>query len=186
MSDEAIVGGLRDGSAEAARALYERFQDAIHRLVWRVLGGDGEHDDVVQQVFENALGSIFSIRDPAALESWMIGTALNTVRRELRTRTRRRAHLASGELPEVACETSDPDRQLLIRRFYAAVRRMRPDDQIAFTLRFVEGHSLDEVALMCSCSRTTIKRRLNRARRSFERQARRDPVLDRSFEVGEE
>jgi RNA polymerase sigma-70 factor (ECF subfamily) len=177
LSSHEIVAGLLDSDIRAAAALYDRFADRVNRLVWRLLGGDQEHDDVVQQVFVNALGSIGRLKNPVALEGWMVGVTVNTVRRELRGRKFRRIlSLVPGtsDLPHGAL---DPDSQLLAPRFYKAVSRMRATARIVFVLRFLEGYTLGECAAACRCSLSTVKRRLARARRAFFKYARRDPVL---------
>ena len=85
-TDEELLTLLRRGGEVAGAALYDRYAPTIRRLVWRLLGGDEEHDDVVQQVFLHALSSMGTLRDPEALEGWLVGITVNTVRREIRGR----------------------------------------------------------------------------------------------------
>jgi RNA polymerase sigma-70 factor (ECF subfamily) len=177
LSNSEIVDGVLNRDAQAAAALYDRFAGHINRLVWRLLGGDEEHDDVVQQVFVNALGSMGKLKDPQALGGWLVGIAINTVRREIRSRKARRIFRLVPGTSELPRETLDPDQQLLAPRFYAVVARMKSSDRIVFTLRFVEGYTLGECAAACRCSLATIKRKLARARRVFFKYARMDPVL---------
>ena len=179
-----IVEGLQQGRSDCAMALYEQYSELINRLVWRILGADGEHDDVVQQVFLCALSSIHSLREPSALESWMVGITINTVKRELRNRTIRRIFHINQENPDLNLDPQTPNAPLIVRRFYQAVSELKPDDRIAFTLRFVEGYTLGETAVACGCSLATIKRRLAHAKRSFLLQAKRDPILVSWIEGG--
>jgi RNA polymerase sigma-70 factor (ECF subfamily) len=177
LSNHEIVDGVLNRDTQAAAALYDRFAGHINRLVWRLLGGDQEHDDVVQQVFVNALGSMGKLKDPQALGGWLVGIAVNTVRREIRSRRARRIFRLVPGTSELPRETLDPEGQLLAPRFYAVVSRLKAADRIVFTLRFVEGYTLGECAAACRCSLATIKRKLARARRVFYKYARMDPVL---------
>ena len=70
---EQIKAGLIRGEACSAIAFYDRFGDLINRMVWRLLGADSEHDDVVQNVFSNVLSSIHKLRDSQAMGEWIIG-----------------------------------------------------------------------------------------------------------------
>jgi RNA polymerase sigma-70 factor (ECF subfamily) len=45
---------------------------------------------------------------------------------------------------------------------YALLRTQPVDDRIAWILRAVEGHDLDSVARLTSCSLATVKRRVAR------------------------
>jgi len=177
LSNSEIVSGVLSRDVQAAAALYDRFAGHINRLVWRLLGGDEEHDDVVQQVFVNALGSMGKLKDPQALGGWLVGVAINTVRRELRSRKARRIFKLVPGTSELSTETVDPDGQLLAPRFYVVLSRMRSADRVVFVLRFVEGYTLGECAAACRCSLATVKRKLTRAHRAFIKHARMDPVL---------
>lgn len=177
LSNSEIVEGVLNRDTRAAAALYDRFAGHVNRLVWRLLGGDQEHDDVVQQVFLSALSSMGKLKDPQALGGWLVGIAINTVRREIRNRKARRIFRLVPGTSELPREALDPEGQLLAPRFYTVISRMRASDRIVFTLRFVEGYTLGECAAACRCSLATVKRKLARARRVFFKHARMDPVL---------
>ena len=173
----ALVDGLLSGDPEAGNALYDAFGDRVNRLVWRLLGADRDHDDVVQQVFIAILESVVRLRSPEALEAWITRITVNTVRKEIRRRQRRRLWIVSGEPPEVAGQGLDSDERLVLQHFYRVLESMRVDDRVVFTLRFVESYTLPEIAAACDCSLATVKRRLSRARQRFEARARADFVL---------
>jgi RNA polymerase sigma-70 factor (ECF subfamily) len=172
-----LIDELRQGSAEAAAALYDEFGDMVNRLVWRLLGADPDHDDMVNQVFLNVFASIGSVTNPMVLGSWIASVTVNTVRKEIRSRKYRRMLHLLAEQPEQPDESMAPDRQLFIRRFYALVARMKTDDRIMFILRFVEGRTVLEIAALTGASPATVKRRISRARKYFMKKARTDPVL---------
>ncbi len=172
-----LLSGLTEGDPEAARTLYRSFGERVNRLVWNLLGADAEHDDMVQQVFVNILGSIHRLREPGALEAWIIRVTTNTVRKELRSRKQRRLFRLSDEPPEQSDSRLAPDRRMLVRSFYRVLNAMRTGDRLVFTLRHVGGLSLTETAAACGVSETTAKRRLRRARERFYKRASRDFVL---------
>jgi RNA polymerase sigma-70 factor (ECF subfamily) len=172
-----LLDEIKLGSAEAAAALYDEFGDMVNRLVWRLLGADPDHDDMVNQVFLNVFASIGSIANPMVLGSWISSVTVNTVRKEIRSRRYRRILHLMPEQPEQPDERMAPDRQLFVRRFYALVERMKTDDRIMFVLRFVEGRTVLEIAALTGASPATVKRRIARARKFFMKKARTDPVL---------
>src|SRR5687767_3895277 len=73
----AVAGDPRTGTI-----LFDRCEAQVNRLVWRVLGADEEHDDLVQQVFVALLAGLRRVRDPAALHGWVAAVTINTVRSE--------------------------------------------------------------------------------------------------------
>jgi RNA polymerase sigma-70 factor (ECF subfamily) len=64
-----------------------------------------------------------------------------------------------------------------LRTTYRLLSSLNIDEQIAFTLRFIEGMELREVAGACGVSLATTKRRLVRAEARFLALARLEPSL---------
>ena len=88
--DAALVAAFRGGDLGAAGRLYDRHVDAVYGLVFRLLGPEGEMDDLVQEVFTDALSSIHKLREPAALKGWLMSIAVGRVRSYIRWRRRKR------------------------------------------------------------------------------------------------
>ena len=58
LTDREIVEGIREGDTRAARALVNKYGRTINARVWRLLGADLDHEDVVQQVFVAIIKSL--------------------------------------------------------------------------------------------------------------------------------
>jgi RNA polymerase sigma-70 factor (ECF subfamily) len=177
--DSALVEGLRRGDAAARRELFDRFAPHVERVLARVLGRDPELSDALHDTFVQAFGSVASLRDAAALKAWLSMVAVYTARGLIRRRKVRRwlRFWAPEDLPETASTAASAEDAWAVSRVYALLDRLPADHRIAFTLRYVEGMSLQEVAEACSCSLATVKRRLVRAQAAFHEAAKADPVL---------
>ena len=66
-ADREIVEGILSQDPSSARALVDKYGRLINHRVWRLLGADPEHEDVVQQVFVTILKSLPKLKDPEAL-----------------------------------------------------------------------------------------------------------------------
>ena len=177
--DSALVEGLRRGDSAARRELFDRFSPHVERVLARVLGRDPELSDALHDTFVQAFGSVSSLRDASALKAWLSMVAVYTARGIIRRRKVRRwlRFWAPEDLPETAASTASAEDTWAVSRVYALLDQLPADHRIAFTLRYVEGMSLQEVAEACSCSLATVKRRLSRAQTTFLEAARTDPVL---------
>lgn len=175
----ALLQMARRGDPRTGEALFDRCEAQVNRIVWRVLGADEAHDDVVQQVFVALLKGLAGVRDPEAAAGWVAAVTVNTVRSELRRRRLRRLWMsAASEAVELAEAPAAPhEARELLRRTYAVLAKLPADERIAFGLRFIDEMPLVEVAEACGCSLATIKRRLQAARQRFRRLAERDPML---------
>lgn len=175
---ERLLEALRAGGPRAGALLYDAFADDVNRLVWRLLGADPDHDDIVQTVFVRLLRGAARVREAAALRGWVRAVTVNEVRDELRRRRLRRLFFgAAPDYEDVQAPEVDPERRRLLVATYAALEKLPTDERLAFSLRFLEGHTLPEVAELCGCSLATAKRRLARGRERFERAVGRDPAF---------
>lgn len=176
-TDREIVDGMLRGEPAAAAALIDRFGPAVDRRVWRLLGADDEHEDIVQQVFTRILESIPRLRNPDALEDWISAITVNSVRKELRKRRYRRMFLVASVEDEHGHAPASQETMMVLRRGFTILDRMKPDERIVFIMRFVEGSDLSEIATATGRSLATVKRHISRARDTFLKKAARDPVL---------
>lgn len=182
----ALARALVAGEAWAERALLEQHTGHLERLLTHVLGVRDDLDDLVQEVFVRAFARVDELREPRALRGWLTAIAMFVAREAIRARRRRRwlIFLPPEETPEVSCSGASPEVRAAVRAFYEVVGRFDADDRIAFTLRFVEGMELTDVAAACGVSLATIKRRLKRAEAEFSARGRAHEALADWFEEG--
>lgn len=180
-SDAAIVSGLARQERWAANALYDRYAAPIERMLRRTLGAERHEDfeDLLHEVFVQALTSASSLRDSTALLAW-----LQTIAARIAFRTMRRRRARSWlwfkepeEVPEVASVDVPPEIRQACASFYCLVEKLPATLQIVFNLRYVEGMEVAQLAATCGISLSTAKRRLGKAEERFTRLAERDPVL---------
>jgi len=148
--------------------LHSRF---VAGLAFRLLGRDGDVDDVVQDVFLAAVEGLGRLRAPGALKGWLATLTVRLARRRLR----RRSVLSwvgfddDGLAMEVPVTTAASDDLVLLRQVYEVLAEVPVDDRLAWILKYLEGESLDAVAVLCGCSLATAKRRIARAQELVER-----------------
>jgi RNA polymerase sigma-70 factor (ECF subfamily) len=180
VSDAELGGLLRSGSREAAAAVYDRFSAQVNRWVWRLLGADHEHNDIVQQVFVAILRFGPRLRETDKLPAWIQAITVNTVHGELRRRQVRRFFLRdNAPAPLHGDFVREVEMRDLLVRAKSVIEKLPPAERIAFMLHYVERHSAAEIAQICGYSLSTAKRRLAQASRRFEAIVAQSPELSR-------
>jgi RNA polymerase sigma-70 factor (ECF subfamily) len=174
----------RGNLAHRALALHDAH---VRRVLLHVLGPDAELEDLVQEVFVVAMGSLERLADPRALRGWLGSIAVFTARARVRKRARARLCqlMPEGELPEVEQEPLAPEVDEALRATTRVLDRMPQDDRLLFVRRFVEGMELAEIAKVDEVSLSTIKRRLSRAAARFSSLASREPSLEEWLQLSE-
>src|SRR5688500_18914066 len=85
-ADAEILAALAERRAVGGAALYDRYRQLVRRILIRLLGTHEEINDLVQDVFLSAVRTIYRVRTPEMLRSWMASVAVFTARQELRRR----------------------------------------------------------------------------------------------------
>ena len=184
ISNQEIIEGLISGNSVISTLFYRKYGKQINSLVWRLLGADREHDDIIQQVFLNILSSIKTIKKTDSFDSWVYGVTIRTVRKELRKRKFRKSILLfrdDTDLEDIWSQ-SPPSRPSHIDSFYKILNQMPLDYRIVFVLHYLERYSIFETAKICNSSLATTKRRLKKAKIIFAKKAINDfsllPILE--------
>lgn len=185
-SDASLVLRARGGDREAETELFLRHTPRLVRVVDRMLGDRDETDDVVQDTLETALGKLGSLRGPEAFGGWLLSIAVRHVHRRLR---RRRLALAFGfltsaegvePLEEQVAPFATAEQRAELALLDRALARLAPAERIAWTLRWIEGLELSEIATALDCSVTTVKRRLQAADAEVRLHVAREETHDRT------
>jgi RNA polymerase sigma-70 factor (ECF subfamily) len=130
-------------------------------------------------VFLNVFDKVPMLRNPDSLRAFIVSIAIRTSRSEIRRR-KVRSWLRledSTETPDLRTVSVDTDSREALTRFYEILGRIKLRDRTAFTLHFIEGMEIPEVAQAMSTSVPTVRRCLARSRERLALLAGRDPLL---------
>jgi RNA polymerase sigma-70 factor (ECF subfamily) len=179
--DAALVAGVRAGAPRAAARLWDRYSTLVRRILRRVLGPTADVEDGVQDSFLRLFRDLHSLRDPAALRSFLIGITLHVAKSELRRRRAKRWLLLSDDgviaEPENIAQGHDHEARAALVRLYRVLDRVSSERRVVFVLRYVEGLELAELSVVLGCSLATTKRRVADAARRVCLLAAADPLL---------
>jgi RNA polymerase sigma-70 factor (ECF subfamily) len=171
LGDDSLVTLAAQGDMRAAEMLYRRHAAFALNLAVRIAGSSHDVEDVVHDAFLRAFDSLASLRNPKAFKSWL-EIVVHAVRSRLRrARLMRMLGLGRGgdvDIDCIASEDASPRVRAELAQVYALLQTLSPDDRIAWTLRFVEGHDLKAAAELSNCSLATVKRRILRAQRYID------------------
>ena len=160
-NEEDVLTRASQGDRDAFGLLYERDIDRIFNYVYYRTGNLHDAEDLTARVFQRAMNHIQSYTDRGVpFSAWLYRIAHNLVANWHRDNSRRK---------EVPLEdyTQQPQRALApearvvdnqeLEDLLKAIRRLPPDRQQLLILKFVEGMSNAEVAMIMMRSEGAIK-----------------------------
>ncbi len=167
-----LIEGCQRGDSEAFRTLFEKYKDMVYSVALRYTGDPAAAQDIAQDIFLKLFSTIGSFRGESNFEAWLYRMVVNRCFDQKR-KTRRLAPLLDGIVDALhtpgASVLDEVLRTEMSTQVQSVVESLSPEQKMVVVLRYTQGLSYDEIAVILGCSAGTIASRLNRAHKVLER-----------------
>ncbi|HEY9077369.1 MAG TPA: sigma-70 family RNA polymerase sigma factor [Anaerolineaceae bacterium] len=160
-SDNEVIAKAVSGDYLAFSQLYERYVNRIYNYIYYRTGSQNDAEDLTSRVFHRALSHISSYKNMGLpFSAWLYRIAHNLVANWHRDNTRRREVPLETQynLPQ---RTAPPESQVVdsqeMERLLRVIRKLPPERQQLLILKFVEGLSNADIAIITGRSEGAIK-----------------------------
>jgi RNA polymerase sigma-70 factor (ECF subfamily) len=164
--DGRVIEACQQGDRAAFQLLFETYKDKVFSIAVYSSGGDrAVADDVTQQIFLKLFTAIRQFRGDSEFTTWLYRLVVNAC---LDERRRRRRLLPFGETVAMRNpgDKKPQEKQYARLEVAAAVRaaigELKPKFRLPILLKYIEGLSYEEIAIVMGCSKGTVASRLNR------------------------
>ena len=159
-----ITADAAEGDPLAAAALVRATQSDVWRLC-AALGDRQSADDLTQETYLRAFGSLHRFEGRSSLRTWLLSIARRVCADAVRSRRRRRLTLVREDAElEALGSGDDADRVGEGAAVADLLARLDPDRREAFVLTQLLGLPYAEAAEVAGCPVGTIRSRVARAR----------------------
>lgn len=170
--DTALLDACSAGDRTALDELFRRHGDQVRRIVARLrYVARQDLDDIVQNAFLQVFRSASRYDERAAVSTWIVGVAMNVVRRYVRSESRRRFGLSALRMSGPPGRQVGPEdaasSQELVGNLQAGFDGLPENLRVVFTLCDLEGMRSVDVARAIGIPEGTVWRRLHQARRKL-------------------
>lgn len=163
-----LVLAAQDGDREAFGTLVERYQQAVYHNALKRVREHSEAQELVQEVFVQALRKIHQLRTPECFGGWL-RSILHRLAINRSVRRPKEQSLENEALEANFVEQLTPSAVAMAneraKRVRAGLKRLKTLDRTTLTAFYVDGQSLAEMSERFSSPIGTIKRRLHTARK---------------------
>lgn len=160
-----LIRQAAGGDADAFDEIVRRYQNPAVAYAYSLLGSRARAEDAAQEAFLQAWRELPRLRDAATFGAWLRRIVFKYADRD---RRRERVTVSLETIAEKA-DGADPAREVLMNETRTNVRDIvasLPDgERAAVTLFYMGGHSAAEVGAFLGLTETTVKKRLERARK---------------------
>jgi RNA polymerase sigma-70 factor, ECF subfamily len=167
-ADDAAIQRVLGGDADAFRALVERYQNPVRRMVRNYTSDSHGYEDIAQEVFLTAYRKLAKF-DPtrSCFSTWLF-----TITRNLSWNALRKTQpLVMQEIPERQ-SGANPDQQMQEQEYGSvlekALQALPGRFRRAFVLAEIEKLSYEEIARIEGVRFGTVKSRIHRAKQKLQ------------------
>lgn len=187
VTDAAVVAQVLAGDRDAFRVLVDRHGRSLYRLAYRMTGDHQDSEEIVQETFLRAYKALERFEMRSNFGTWIYRIAVNRTldflnAKKTQMQNKDTYQIADEPDPEksreIQVETSQagPERLFISAEMKAkmaqAMGLLTPVERVAFTMRHMEGRSVDEISrtlkVKSSAAKNTIFRAVKKLRQQLE------------------
>jgi RNA polymerase sigma-70 factor, ECF subfamily len=161
-----LASARRDAGSFAE--LVSRYYKPVYRMVWRMMNGNAETEDVAQEAFVKLWQNPAQVREAKALKGWLMRVASNLAI----DRMRRKVHADIETVPEIVDPSqrtgAELDERAATGRVDVAISQLPTRQKLAVTLVYFEGMTNISAASVMEISVDAIESLLSRGRRALK------------------
>lgn len=165
------LDGLRRLDSQAVGAVFDRYYPDVYRYVRYRLSDEDVAEDIASEVFVRLLETLQAGRGPqTSLRAWLLATAAHIVsdhfRKSYRHPTDDLPETLPADLPHPGEDVEQREKASHLKK---AMRSLTEEQQHVLAMRFGQGYSLEETALMLKKNVNAIKQLQFRALAALQR-----------------
>jgi RNA polymerase sigma-70 factor (ECF subfamily) len=182
VTDAAVVAQVLAGDRDAFRILVERHSRGIYSVIYRMTGNPEDTEEILQETFLRAYQSLQRFELRSSFLTWLYRIAVNRTLDFLNAKKMTdTSPIVENPGPEehqqevqLRSGNPGPDRLLLSTeiqtRIVTAMKKLTPVERLAFTLRHLEGKSIDEIGHALNLKADAAKNSIYRAVQKLRQQ----------------
>ncbi|MBD3182028.1 sigma-70 family RNA polymerase sigma factor [Candidatus Poribacteria bacterium] len=171
--DLPIIQRCQSGDTSAFDEIVIRHKVRIYQLVYRMLNGSCDVEDVAQEIFIRAFKKIKKFHYKSNFSTWLTRLAVNYCINYIRKSRRLKILPVGLELKNKFASQEVQNRVELSEKMKilnSSIEKLSPKQKAVIILHYFEEYSCQEIAEILDCSAGTVKSRLFNARNKLRKQ----------------
>ena len=162
-SDSELMQQIVSGDQAAFNELYHRYKGRMYYYFYRMLGNSAEQaNDFLQELFMKLIEKPESYNPAYNFSTWLYSIANNMCKNEYRRQSIRIEYQSAEALIPKLDFLNEPsiEPEQAIEKIFQMLEQLGEEHRSAFLLRYREGFSIREVAVILELPEGTVKSRL--------------------------
>ncbi|MDR0393685.1 MAG: sigma-70 family RNA polymerase sigma factor [Tannerella sp.] len=172
LSDNYYVEKVRSGETGCFASLLERYSVQVFSLIVKMVGNREDAEELTQDVFVKAYGSLASFRGESSFSTWIYRIAYNMAVSAVRKKKtvfipvdEDRMENVPDEPEEAFSETAGPEVRLM--NLNRALERLSPEERAMIMLFYKDNKPMEEIAVIAGLTESNVKTKIFRIRKKL-------------------
>jgi len=164
-----LVERCKQGDSRSYAELYQKYAKAMYNTSLRIVNNSGDAEDVLQESFTDAFGSIHSFQFKSTFGAWLKKIVINKSINQLRKRKMDLIDIEKtnvGYLPEEEA-LDEKSIQFKVDEIKKAVKLLPNGYRTVLSLYLFEGYDQEEIAEILRVSHATVRTQYMRAKQKL-------------------
>lgn len=170
----ALVEKAKNGDQSAITQLYEATSKAVYFTALKIVGNPSDAEDIAQDTYVTAISKLSDLKDNATFPKWIKTIAANTAKnymikkKPMLFNTDEDEEAALGSIPEISEDflpETAADKNETSRLISDMIDKLPEKQRMAVIMYYYDEMEISEIAEMMETNDSTIKSRLNYARK---------------------
>ena len=172
LSDSYYVEKIRGGDISCFAPLIERYSKQVFSLIVKIVENREDAEELAQDVFVKAYGSLSSFRGDSSFSTWIYRIAYNIAVSASRKKTPDFISVDEDAKYDIADEPEEllsgvSDMDVRIECLSCAMKQLLPEERAMITLFYNDDRSMDEIAVISGLTETNVKTKIFRIRKKL-------------------
>jgi RNA polymerase sigma-70 factor (ECF subfamily) len=168
-ADSLDIAEILNGNRDVFTELIKRYQNQVTAKMWRFTRDRLQLEELVQDVFVEAYGSLRSFKQGAPFLPWLMKIAVRVGYRYWKKTAKTPKEISLDGLGEIIASKDKIKPDQAAELLHSMLDTLPSKDRLVLTLTYFEECSTTEVSELTGWSRIMTKVRLHRARRKLKR-----------------
>ena len=172
LSDNHYIEKVISGETGSFAPLLDRYSKRVFALIVGIVGNREDAEELTQDVFVKAFGSLARFRGDCSFSTWIYRIAYNLAISATRKKSEDFLSIDESVLSEVPDEQDetflgDSDVEQRIMYLNRALERLSPDERAMILLFYKDNKTMEEIAVISGLTETNVKTKICRIRKKL-------------------
>jgi RNA polymerase sigma-70 factor (ECF subfamily) len=168
-NEKVLIEKIKSGNTSAFKRIFEKYQQKVFFIAFRLTGNKDDAKDIVQDVFVRLFKFINKFDTDRNFYTWLYKLTVNASYDYLKKNRKYKEESIDGNAKinsEILIESIDDEKRIDLKsKLYELLEHLATQQRAAYIMREIDDLSYSEIAEILKCEESTVRAHVHLARK---------------------